>query len=695
MYASCVSAAIADAVSSVTAGTADAASQMHQKDILVNALRRCAESSIDCMSAAFPAELVESAADDISSAARQCLLAEELANGLGDRDGGTQMGMLPVQAWALVGGYNAIQMVVMPWVFIWIFSGSVLGLVRFIRFQYDLLRVGVDVIALSVLFLSITLEESVVEMVHTMYALLRRPVRKQRLLMRTLRNATTFAQHQAAQKALAEFHQPRSECGPRTQSLVPEMQERSLICRTRSGRYLQGTYEEHLAWLQRTLRSDDTLSDLAQLEPLIARDSAGIDWLRANGYRQQYIEVLEKLSHRLASACLMRRELSANEELLAWLKARQKAVGRTALCLSGGGSLAMHHMGVCRFLLEQGLMPEIISSVSGGSIVGAFLAIHHDEELLDHVLVPSIVNRHAPHRWFPSHGQEIINFFKIGVLVPTEDFENTCQAFFGTWTFEEAFARTGREVSIVISSNFSRELPACVMLNHMTTPRVTLASAVATSCAALGVMKPRGLIVKDSVTSELSRFDLLGKSFADGSFAAEVPKDYLRSLYGASQFLVSQVNPHVSALMSNKEGFLEACRHTVGQDLKKRARRLSEDHLMPSFFGRAMCNATKHLSQDFAESQAGLTLFPSTVGLSSVRAAVANPTESDMEEYLLEGQRMAWRRSEEIRVRMLLEVSLFKEIAATEALMLQGQEKSISSKQFSSLQPPPLQLGKK
>lgn len=113
-----------------------------------------------------------------------------------------------------------------------------------------------------------------------------------------------------------------------------------------------------------------------------------------------------------------------------WLVDRRKAIGRTALCLSGGGSLAMHHMGVCRFLLEastsmrkgqqnrsslqwmgnldlscwgvqklsafrchqhtviafeswqEGLMPKIVSGVSGGSIVAGFLAIHTDEEKL-------------------------------------------------------------------------------------------------------------------------------------------------------------------------------------------------------------------------------------------------------------------------------------------------------------------------
>jgi hypothetical protein len=35
------------------------------------------------------------------------------------------------------------------------------------------------------------------------------------------------------------------------------------------------------------------------------------------------------------------------------------------------------------------------------------------------------------------------------------------QAYFGTWTFEEAFRRTARPVTIVISSNFPRKLPAC------------------------------------------------------------------------------------------------------------------------------------------------------------------------------------------------------------------------------------------
>merc|ERR1719491_2225629 len=231
----------------------------------------------------------------------------------------------------------------------------------------------------------------------------------------------------------------------------------------------------------------------------------------------------------------------------------------------------------------------------------------------------------------------MMNFFRKGVLVPTEEFEATATAYYSTWTFEEAFARTGREVSIVVSSNFSQQLPGCIMLNHMTAPRVTIASAVATSCAAMGVMKPRGLVVKDALTGQLKPFDVLGKSFQDGTVSVEFPKDYLRSFYGATQFLVSQVNPHVHAFMGQKTSTFQTLRSYFGKDLQKRARLLSEYRLLPAFFGRTMSQATKHLSQEFSETKSGLTVFSPDMGIYSVKAAVSNPSTRDMDRYLLGG----------------------------------------------------------
>jgi len=595
---------------------------------LASALRHCATLAAACVEANFmePWE-----PQNVAQICGLKLPAEE----------GAALGALWSQLWAFLGWYNAVQLVIIPWVCLWMFSSSVLGLARFARFQYQLFRISIDTLLLMLLSILIQIEDIFTLCAQCLHAGLSKSVRKYFRLERDLHRATTYADYRKAEEAMQHF---RSKLGSQSQ-----------VCRRPSGARLACSCEEHLQILhlelEKSLEAKGT-EDLAKLEPLLVDQAGGVEWTKVPN-AEQY---LEKLCRCLEALC-QRRKDEASPALKDWLVDRRKAIGRTALCLSGGGSLAMHHMGVCRFLLEEGLMPKIVSGVSGGSIVAGFLAIHTDEEILKHVFVPEIPQRHAPHRWFPHWWQELLNFMQLGVLVPTEDFENTCQAYFGTWTFEEAFRRTARPVTIVISSNFSRKLPACVMLNHMTSPRVTIASAVAASCAAIGVMKPRGLVVKDPVTGNLAPFNVLGESFADGSFTAEVPKDYLRSCFGATRFLVSQVNPHVSSFMDAKGGVLHSLRGHFGFDLQQRARMLSEYNLLPSFFGRAMCQATKHLSQDFQENKSGLTVHPPEVGLASVKRAISNPSKRDMERYILQGQRMAWEKAHEIRIMMLLEAA--------------------------------------
>lgn len=669
----CLEAAVADAAS----GGRDA------QAALLAGLEACAAAAAACVRVAMHEAALhgEAGAAAVAGVAAECALAPPAIQA----GPSSALSFLACRTWAVVGYYNALQLLVMPWVFLWTFSGTVLGLARFARFQYHLVRISIDVLLLMLLFLLILVEDTVALCVRVAHAQVSETFREQCRLERRLQSAVSFAEHGAARGALAEFRAREAAAGccrerrPRhagdAGSATGSEVESSVLRDKLAGE----TQEAHLSRMQAVLEKAAVDGSLATLEPLLGRGADGIDWDRVpdrKGYQA-------RLSACLSLACAARLHHGASRaELLGWLRERQRALGRTALCLSGGGSLAMYHMGVCRFLLEERILPEVISGVSGGSIVAAFLAIHTDEELLEGVFVPGIVARHAPHRWFPPWWQELLNFLRLGVLVPTEDFERTAQAYFGTWTFQEAFARTGRPVSIVLSSNFSKQLPACVMLNHMTAPSVTLASAVAASCAAMGVMRPRGLVVKDPSTGDLVPFDVLGRSFADGSFTAEVPKDYLRSCFGVTQFFVSQVNPHVSAFLGHRGGVLQSFRSSCGRDLQRCARLLSEYHLLPSFFGRAMCNATKHLSQDFAESQAGVTLFPPDMGLGSVKAAVTNPSIRDMERYILGGQRMAWEKAQEISARMHTELALAEEVRRIKDC----QERSPVSRE----QPPPL-----
>lgn len=634
-------------VGDALARAAHSATSQEAQLLLAGALRSCAETAADCATGVMHSQ-GGSVADAIGEADSVCALS------IRDASQEFAFGAVWSQLWAFLGWYNAMQLVIIPWVCLWMFSSSVLGMARFARFQYQIFRISIDTLLLMFLSVAIQVEDWFTLTTQYVQCCMSKAVRKRYRLERDLRRAQTFPDYQKAETALERFRSKLSDdsCG-------------RLCRRPSTGRLSKGcSFLEHLGVLKQELEkalAADTSSkqDLSLIEPLLVDQPGGVEWSRVPNSE----EYLKKLCHCLEAMCDKRmaagEAFGASELRLAdWLVDRQKAIGRTALCLSGGGSLAMYHMGVCRFLLEEGLMPKIVSGVSGGSIVAGFLAIHTNEEILDHVFVPGIVRRHLPHRWFPHWWQELVNFLRIGVLVPTKDFEDTCKSYFGTWTFEEAFQRTGRPVTIVISSNFSRKLPACVMLNHMTTPRVTIASAVATSCAAIGVMKPRGLVVKNPVTGHLSPFNVLGESFADGSFTAEVPKDYLRSCFGATRFLVSQVNPHVSSFLEAKGGVLHMLRGYFGMDLQQRARLLSEYNLLPSFFGRAMCQATKHLSQDFHESKSGLTVHPPHVGLASVKNAISNPTPRDMEQYILRGQRMAWEKAHEIRTMMLLEAAV-------------------------------------
>lgn len=59
------------------------------------------------------------------------------------------------------------------------------------------------------------------------------------------------------------------------------------------------------------------------------------------------------------------------KQVIDFFKRARAAYGRTALCLSGGSTMGAYHFGHIRGLLEAGVLPNIISGTSAGSVVGA------------------------------------------------------------------------------------------------------------------------------------------------------------------------------------------------------------------------------------------------------------------------------------------------------------------------------------
>jgi TAG lipase / steryl ester hydrolase / phospholipase A2 / LPA acyltransferase len=65
-------------------------------------------------------------------------------------------------------------------------------------------------------------------------------------------------------------------------------------------------------------------------------------------------------------------EFGLQEKFEFFFETRQ-AFGRSALCLSGGATLGMYHLGVLKTLHENNLLPRVISGSSVGSIMASIV----------------------------------------------------------------------------------------------------------------------------------------------------------------------------------------------------------------------------------------------------------------------------------------------------------------------------------
>lgn len=209
--------------------------------------------------------------------------------------------------------------------------------------------------------------------------------------------------------------------------------------------------------------------------------------------------------------------------------------GRTALCLSGGATFAYYHFGVVRALLDNGVLPEIITGTSGGALVAALVATRTDEELKQ-LLVPALAHRiKACHEEFPAW---VWRWWRTGARFDTLDWARQCSWFTrGSMTFREAFERTGRilNVSCVPSDPHS----PTILANYLTSPDCVIWSAVIASAAVPGILNPV-VLMKKNRDGSLSPYSF-GHKWKDGSLRTDIPIHALNLHFNVNFTIVSQV----------------------------------------------------------------------------------------------------------------------------------------------------------
>eukprot|EP00808_Paulinella_micropora_P001121 g40781.t1 len=324
-------------------------------------------------------------------------------------------------------------------------------------------------------------------------------------------------------------------------------------------------------------------------------------------------------------------------------------LGRTCLCLSGGGALGYFHFGVLSALLESGCMPTVIHGTSAGSMVGSWLACRTDEEMRS-LLNPSL------HKYLtPSEEPWSVKLKRLwtdGVLFDTEKWIPKIKvATKGDTTFFEAFRHTGRVFCVTISQLGKHRAP--ILLNYINSPDVVIWSAVLCSSAMPRLLKPFKLLEK-AHDGSLVAYDLHGKQLGDGSLQADVPINELSQQLNCSFFIVSQVNPAVMPFIFFNRGepgkpnvrlrftsglrggfFFAVLERFLKLDMRKWFRLLSEFDLLPNFRGMDM----RFLFLQKMEGNA--TIIPNA-GFTDYLRSTSDPTEANMASYLLRGAQATW-----------------------------------------------------
>lgn len=380
---------------------------------------------------------------------------------------------------------------------------------------------------------------------------------------------------------------------------------------------------------------------------------------------EEYIDSCLETLDTLLSLPLTTSTPTSREILESLINTRQ-SFGRTALLLSGGATFGMNHIGVLKALLEASLLPRIISGASAGSIVAAVLCTRTDDE------IPNILQE------FPFGNLDVFEdgknpesilhrvarFLKIGAWIDIKHLTGVMRELLGDITFQEAYNRTRRILSICVSSASVYELPR--LLNYISAPNVLIWSAVAASCSVPLLFSAASILSKDPKTGLPVPWNPTPTRWIDGSVENDLPMTRLAEMFNVNHFIVSQVNPHVVPFLPKEDlispepptppdhgtivGWGEtAVKLAMGEALH-RMNVLAEIGI----FKTGLTKARSVLSQKYSGD---ITIFPE-ISYSDFPKMLKNPTPEFMCTASLRGQRATWPKLSRIRNHCAIELAL-------------------------------------
>ena len=353
------------------------------------------------------------------------------------------------------------------------------------------------------------------------------------------------------------------------------------------------------------------------------------------GTKKLIEDYVQEISNSLEYIARLDDQKLSRESRLEFFQRASHCYGRTALMLSGGGALGNFHLGVIKVLMEQKLLPVVISGSSAGAFIAAIVGTHTEQELLkmydDGSLLAAV-----------SMGAGKFKFaLKRGELIGINEVEEGIARLVPDMTFQQAYETTGRSINISISPYEPQQRSR--LLNAIASPNVLIRSAVMASCAIPGVFPPVTLMARN-VHGETQPY-LPSRRWIDGSFSQDLPSKRLTRMYGVNHFIVSQVNPHVLPLVTDpatQQGLRGAFSQFMRTMSKESLRgTLGFMHRRMNMSPRAHMTLNSMYALFDQEYTGDINIFPNT-RFFDPRKIISAMTAEEIQFFLREGERATW-----------------------------------------------------
>lgn len=350
----------------------------------------------------------------------------------------------------------------------------------------------------------------------------------------------------------------------------------------------------------------------------------------------------------------------SNQDKKTFFKIVDKNFGKTALCLSGGATFAYNHFGIVKALIDNDLLPNIISGTSGGGLVAALACSRTNEELskiLNPRLAEKITACAEPFEvWYNRWRTTGARFDAVDWAKKSSWFTK------GGLTYQEMYLQTGKKLNI--STVPSDPHSPVILCNEITSPNCIVWSSLLLSSAVPGILNPVVLMMKDK-SGKVIPFSF-GNKWKDGSLRTDIPVEALNNYYNVKFSIVSQVNPHISLFFYAPKGsvgnpvtrrhtnglrggfLIASLEHLIKLEITKWFKLIKSLELLPRIKDQDWSNVWL---QKFSGT---ITIWPK-LKFKDLYYILSDPTETRLEEMLRNGENSAYPKLHFIQHRLNIE----------------------------------------